>query len=240
MRHLLIALSLLLGALAPAAQAQNRISIGIESPGVSIGINMPGYPQLVRVPNYPVYYAPQANSNYFFYDGLYWVYQDDNWYSSGWYNGPWRSVEPDYVPLYVLRVPVRYYRQPPSYFRAWRSDQPPRWNEHWGRDWSDRRAGWDRWDRRAVPAPAPRPTYQRPYAGERYPSAVERQHEIRTQQYRYVPREPIAREQYRAPEQRRDARGNDGNNGKGNNGRGNDDRGNKKDKRDKNDEKGQK
>ena len=41
---------------------------------VNIGVNLPVYPQLVRVPGYPVYYAPQVNSNYFFYDGMYWVY----------------------------------------------------------------------------------------------------------------------------------------------------------------------
>src|ERR1700751_749063 len=75
---------------------------------VSIGINFPVYPQLVRVPGYPVYYAPQVNSNYFFYDGMYWVYAGDNWYASSWYNGPWELVTPEAVPLFVLRVPVRY------------------------------------------------------------------------------------------------------------------------------------
>ena len=49
---------------------------------VSIGINLPIYPNLVVVPGYPVYYAPQLNANYFFYDGMYWVYQNDYWYSS--------------------------------------------------------------------------------------------------------------------------------------------------------------
>lgn len=43
---------------------------------VSIGINLPVYPQLVVVPGYPVYYAPWLQSNYFFYDGLYWIYQN--------------------------------------------------------------------------------------------------------------------------------------------------------------------
>ena len=198
MRHLLLVVPLLLGPIASAipVQAQTQLSIGISSPGVQIGINMPSYPQLVRVPGYPVYYAPQARSNYFFYDGLYWVYQDDNWYSSDWYNGPWHAVGPQYVPLYVLRVPVRYYRQPPTYFRGWRPDAAPRWNEHWGRDWEQQRSGWDRWDRRSVPAPAPLPSYQRPYSGARYPSVVEQQHDIRSQNYRYRPHEPISQQHY--------------------------------------------
>ena len=75
-----------------------QVSIGVSMPGVSIGINMPVYPQLVRVPNYPVYYAPGAQTNFFFYDGLYWVYQQDNWYGSSWYNGPWRPMSPQMVP----------------------------------------------------------------------------------------------------------------------------------------------
>ena len=95
LRHTAVALSLLLCAAGPAVA---QVSIGVYMPGVSIGINMPVYPQLVRVPNYPVYYAPGAQANFFFYDGLYWVYQQDNWYASSWYNGPWRPMSPQMVP----------------------------------------------------------------------------------------------------------------------------------------------
>ena len=110
MRKLLLGVVLLCSITSAGAQ----LSVGIGLPGVSIGINLPVYPQLVPVPGYPVYYAPQVNSNYFFYDGMYWVYQRDNWYASSWYNGPWGLVAPEVVPLFVLRVPVRYYRQPPG------------------------------------------------------------------------------------------------------------------------------
>ena len=86
MRVGLVALWMLLFSLTPATA---QVSVGIGFPSVSIGINLPAYPQLVRVPGYPVYYAPSLNSNFFFYDGMYWVYQGDNWYASSWYNGPW-------------------------------------------------------------------------------------------------------------------------------------------------------
>src|SRR5882672_1694745 len=112
-RRSALALALLIGSLSPAAFAEVSIGIGINVPGVSIGINLPAYPQLVPVPGYPVYYAPDMQSNYFFYDGMYWVCQGDNWYASSWYNGPWGLVAPAVVPVFVLRVPVRYYRQPP-------------------------------------------------------------------------------------------------------------------------------
>jgi hypothetical protein len=194
MRNVLIALWMLLCSITSVAA---QVSVGIGLPGVSIGINLPVYPELVPVPGYPVYYAPQVSSNYFFYDGMYWVYQRDNWYASSWYNGPWMLVGPEAIPLFVLRVPVRYYRRPPAYFRGWRSDAPPRWDEHWGNSWEQRRNGWDMWDRGAVPPPAPLPIYQRQYSGNRYPR-VEQQQVLQTQNYRYQPQDAIVRQTYQA------------------------------------------
>ena len=179
---------------APPYQSSSHVSVGVGYPGVNIGINYSTYPDLVPIPGYPVYYAPGVNSNYFFYDGLYWVFQSDNWYASSWYNGPWDRVGYYDVPVYVLRVPVRYYRQPPPFFRGWRADAPPRWGDHWGRDWEQRRSGWDRWDRASAPAPAPLPTYQRNYSGDRYPRAVDQQQTIRYDNYRYQPRDPVTQQ----------------------------------------------
>lgn len=152
---------------------------------VSFSINLGAYPTLQPIPGYPVYYAPGVNANYFFYDGLYWVFDGAYWYSSSWYNGPWQPVDPFYVPAYVLRVPVRYYRHPPAYFHGWRADAPPRWDQHWGREWSDRHRGWDHWDQRQAPRPAPLPTYQRDYRGDRYPHDVQRQAELHQRNYAY-------------------------------------------------------
>lgn len=181
-----------------ATSATAQVSIGIATPGISIGIQLPAYPQLVAVPGYPVYYAPALNTNYFFYDGLYWVFQGNNWYASSWYNGPWSLVQPLYVPVYVLRVPVRYYRAPPPYFHPWRADAPPRWGERWGPGWQQQRKGWDQWNRHAVPAPAPLPVYQRQYGGDRYPHEAQRQQALSAQNYRYQPRDPMVREQHDA------------------------------------------
>lgn len=181
--------------------ASAQISIGIGLPNVSIGINMPVFPELVPVPGYPVYYAPQLNANYFFYDGMYWVYQNDNWYASSWYNGPWWLVQPEVVPVFILRIPVRYYRQPPVYFRGWQSNAPPRWGQHWGQGWEQRRKGWDHWKRSSVPARAPLPVYQRQYTGERYPR-FEQQQTLRSQNYRYQPRNKAVREHFRQIEGR--------------------------------------
>jgi hypothetical protein len=194
MRYAIIVLWMLFGSMSPAVA---QVSIGIGLPNISIGINLPLYPEFEQVPGYPVYYAPQVNSNYFFYDGMYWVFQSDNWYASSWYNGPWWLMGPEVVPLFVLRIPVRYYRAAPVYFSGWRLDAPPRWGEHWGNAWQQRRSGWDRWNRSSVPAPAPLPVYQRQYSGNRYPR-VEQQQALRSRNYPYQPRTAVVRQHYRA------------------------------------------
>jgi len=192
MRKLLLALCLVLASV--TSYAYVSVQIGVP---VSIGISVPVYPQFVRVPGYPVYYAPRVHANYFFYDGLYWVFRRGNWYVSDWYNGPWSFVDPDDVPLFVLRVPVRYYYARPPLFGTWYLDSPPQWVSIWGSDWGNRHRGWDRWNRSAVPAAAPLPVYQRQYTGNRYPR-VDQQSVIQAQNYRYQPRDPVARQIYQA------------------------------------------
>lgn len=203
-RYMFIVLGMLVSSVTSAAV---QLSIGIGLPYASIGINVPAYPELVVVPGYPVYYAPRLQTNYFFYDGMYWIFQDDKWYVSSWYNGPWWIVDPYAVPVYILRIPVRYYRQPPVYFRGWRSDAPPRWNNHWGRDWERQRRGWDNWDRGSEQTPAPLPTYQRQYSGDRYPKQLEQQHELQQQRYRYQPRDPVVQQHYQQRNQERPVQG---------------------------------
>jgi len=193
MRHRFFAVLLALVCAASAAPAQVS---------VSIGINVPVYPRLAAVPGYPVYYAPGLHANYFFFDGLYWVFQGDHWYMSSWYNGPWDAVAPAYVPYHLLRVPVRYYRAPPPYFGGWQRAAPPRWGQHWGPQWEQRHRGWDRWNRRAMPAPAPLPAYQRRYSGPRYPQ-VEQQPHLQGRNYRYQPHTFAARQHYQQQAERR-------------------------------------
>lgn len=192
-RYLFIALGMLL---CFGTSAEVGVSIGIGTPHVSIGINVPAYPRLVSIPHHPVYYAPQLQINFFFFDGMYWVYQDDAWYASYWYNGPWWLIDPRDVPVVILHVPVRYYRHPPEYFRSWSPDFPPRWGEHWGHDWEQSRSGWEHWNYGNAPSRAPRPYYQRKFYGEHYPQQLERQQELHQKNYRYQPRDPVVRQHY--------------------------------------------
>ena len=192
MRYCFIVPLMLVGSVLPAPA---QISIGIGLPQVSIGINLPIYPELTPVPGYPVYYAPSVDGNYFFYDGMYWVYQNDDWYASSWYNGPWAPVSEYGVPDFVLRIPVRYYRRPPAMFGGWQRNAAPHWGDHWGRDWQQRRPGWDRWDHRRPPSAAALPSYQRAYSGNRYPGA-DQQRLLHGENYHYQPKSAVVREHY--------------------------------------------
>jgi hypothetical protein len=192
-RNAMIAAGLMLASAGPALA---QFSMNFDVSGSSIGINLSSYPQLQPIPGYPVYYAPGVNSNYFFYDGLYWVYDGQNWYASSWYNGPWSLVDPYDVPAFVLRVPVRYYRAPPAFFHGWRSTDAPHWGDHWGQSWSSRRTGWDHWNHNSAPAPAPLPTYQRQYTGSRYPQQTSQQASLESRNYRYQPHDHVAQQHF--------------------------------------------
>jgi hypothetical protein len=135
------ACGVLLGAATPSPAQVN----------INLGINLPARPQLVAVPTSPVQYAPNVDANYFFYDGEYYVFTNGRWYISRSYNGPWALLEPEFIPMPVLQVPVRYYHRPPAQWRAWHREAPPRWAPAWGRRWEERRhvgQASPRWDDR--------------------------------------------------------------------------------------------
>lgn len=209
MRYVLVVLFVLFAMVSPAAA---QVSISIGTPNLSIGINVPVYPEFVRVPGYPVYYATNLRENYFFYDGAYWVFDDGRWYVSTEYNGPWAYVDPYDVPAFILRIPVRYYRQPPRYFHHWRRDEAPHWGRRWGHEWERRRAGWDDGYRRARPA-SPHPQYEQRRAGERYRNIGERQRGAQGQHYDYAPRDVNAPQRYQVHDQQRAQRDNYGRDG---------------------------
>ena len=162
-----------------------------ERNSVALGVHLSRYPDLVAIPGYPVLYDPRLNANYFFYEGTFWVFEEDDWYRSDWYNGPWMRVGRDEVPVFLLRIPVRYYNRAPLYFHPWALEMAPRWPLRWGKSWERRHRGWDRWDQRRVPPPAPPPLFQQQFPRERYPNSPELRERLRERNYHYRPREPL-------------------------------------------------
>ena len=126
----LVLIALLATTIAVPAHAQVRV-------GIDIGIQLPGPPALVVIPESPVYYAPRAPDNVFFYAHQYWAFAKGGWYVGPSWNGPWGAVEPAYVPIPILHVPVRYYSAPPPSWKGWRREAPPQWGAPYGREWHE-------------------------------------------------------------------------------------------------------
>ena len=185
MKRILLAALLFLSSIFPAA-AQEYYDIDVD---------LPQYPEMLPVPDSPVYYSPSVDSNYFFYDGLYWDYYNDRWYASPWYNGPWSYVDPIYIPTYVLWVPIRYYHRHPGHWHGWNTNGPPHWSQHWGGEWQSRHNEQYRGNPRGN-ARAPLPEYQRGYSRANYPRAVQQQNTLHSQHYAYRPQEQVAQQHY--------------------------------------------
>ena len=195
MRHGFIVL-LILALTCSAAPAAAQVSINIGLPSVNIGINIPVFPESSLCRSTPVDDAPRMGINYFFYDGMYWVYQGDSWYASYWYNGPWTIVAPAVVPVYILRVPVRYYRHPPAYFRAWRARMPRRaGGSTGGVNGSSVEADGTGGAAVLLRHPPRCPGPPAAVCWERYPRG-DQQQTLHRQNYQYQPHDSVARQHY--------------------------------------------
>jgi hypothetical protein len=70
-------------------------------------------------------------------------------------------METNLVPVFIWRIPLRYYQRRPAYFQGWNADEAPRWDQHWGADWKRHHPDWQQWDRQSVPAASPPPGHQK-------------------------------------------------------------------------------
>jgi hypothetical protein len=163
---------------------------------VSIATSLQDYAELGAAPGHPAYYAPQLDSNFFVYHEPHWRYAPASRYGGAWYERPWAALTPDRAPLFLLRVPARYERQPPRFFSGWDHAPAPRWGEHWSGNWDLRLGAWDRSSR--AYAPAPLPTYRYEYSAERYPRE-DPQVALRTHNHLHQPQEAPLRQQFGRP-----------------------------------------
>lgn len=113
---------------------------------MSLGFLILIYLMLVCILGYLVYYDLCVDLNYFFYDGLYWVFVGGDWYVSSWYDGLWYLVVLIYVLVFVLCILVCYYWRLLFYFCYWCLDVVLCWGEYWGFVWECECSGWDCWD----------------------------------------------------------------------------------------------
>jgi len=120
-----------------AGNAEVNVDINIGLPGLVITAP----PALIVIPGTYVYYPPEVDVDIFFYHGYWYRPYRGGWYIANGYNGPWRTVGPQYVPRSLVRVPPTYRRIPPEHermpygmvrqnWRTWERDR--HWDSHRG------------------------------------------------------------------------------------------------------------
>jgi len=118
------------------AGARVDVRVGVTPPRLAIS----SPPEVVVIPNTYVYYAPDVQTDIFFYHGYWYRPYQGYWFRSAGYSGPWVRVED--VPYVLLNLPPDYramhgYRRIPhrELSRNWRTWERDRYWErnNWGR-----------------------------------------------------------------------------------------------------------
>lgn len=110
-------------------------------------------PQLVVIPETYVYFIPDRDDDFFFYQGRWWRPYRDAWFRAAAYNGPWVRVVVADVPPVIVKLPPGWRQLPPGHVRV-------RWvdvNRYW-KQW-EREKYWHSkayWHRAAPPPPPPK------------------------------------------------------------------------------------
>jgi hypothetical protein len=143
MKRLAIATTIVLCLLlAFSAGLAAAITIGDIELGLGIGAPPPvefgGPPELVPIPGRYVYFAPDIDTDFFFYHGQWYRPHKGRWFRSEHYTGPWEHVRE--VPPALTDLPGDYRTTTPGYYRVPYGELRNNW-ERWERE--------KYWDRRA-------------------------------------------------------------------------------------------
>ncbi|HEX5032225.1 MAG TPA: hypothetical protein VFX78_12305 [Candidatus Eisenbacteria bacterium] len=153
--------ALLVPAMLPA-KSEAAVSVGVSfhvgDPYRGLSLHFQSAPDLALIPASSVYYVRNYDRDLYRY-GRSWYYVEDNcWYQSSSYNGPFVRIAVSSVPRPIYNVPTRYRRAwggPPSHAPAYgyhrnqgqdRNDNG--WNRGGDRGSNPSQGGWQRNDDR--------------------------------------------------------------------------------------------
>jgi hypothetical protein len=138
-----------------STHAAVNIDINIPLPGLVIA----GPPAMMVVPGSYVYFAPDAETDLFFYRGYWYRPSRGGWYVSLEYNGPWGYAAVGSVPRVLINLPPHYRRVQPGYERMPYATVERNW-----RNWEKERY-WDNNEKRRRPEDYDGDRYARPRHG---------------------------------------------------------------------------
>ncbi len=121
---------------------------GIAGVNVNVNINaplpplvVPAPPHVLPIPGTYAYFAPDVDVDIIFYQGAWYRPHEGRWYRSSEYNGSWRPVPHERVPMVLINLPQGYRHMPPGHERIPYGQV----KKHW-RTW-EREKHWDRHER---------------------------------------------------------------------------------------------
>lgn len=106
LKHGLLSLLALVMMSLPATPAAAEVNVNINVSGPPVIASEPVH--MVMVPKTSVYFVPDPGMDIFYYQGAWWSYRGNVWYSAGAYNGPWVVVKTKRVPRAVVAMPPNY------------------------------------------------------------------------------------------------------------------------------------
>src|SRR5262245_51264165 len=118
-------LALLIPAMLPA-KSEAAVSVGVSlhvgDPYRGLSLHFSSAPRVALIPASSVYYVPNYDRDLYRYGNRWYYTQDDCWYQSSSYNGPFVQIAVSSVPRPIWNVPSRYRRAwggPPSHAPAY-------------------------------------------------------------------------------------------------------------------------
>jgi len=159
---LMIALAALLVPAMFPARSEAAVSVGLSfhvgDPYRGLSLHFSSAPQLALIPASQVYYARNYDRDLYRYGRSWYYVEDDCWYQSSSYNGPFVQIAVSSVPRPIYNVPARYRRArggPPSHAPAYgyrrnqgQSRDDNGWNSGGNYDRGGNQGGWQRNDDR--------------------------------------------------------------------------------------------
>lgn len=136
---LMIALATLLVSAAMPARSEAAVSVGVSlhvgDPYRGLSLHFRSNPDMALIPATQVYYTRNYDHDLYRYGRSWYYVEDDCWYQSSSYNGPFVQID-------VSSVPRQIYTVPTSYRRAWGG--PPAHAPAYGYRRNQGQSGYDR------------------------------------------------------------------------------------------------
>ncbi|HKO21839.1 MAG TPA: hypothetical protein VJX91_04235 [Candidatus Eisenbacteria bacterium] len=158
-------LALLVPAVLPT-KSEAAVSVGVSfhvgDPYGGLSLHFSSAPRLALIPASQVYYVPNYDRDLYRYGNTWYTTQDDCWYQSSSYNGPFVQIAVSSVPRPIWNIPNRYRRgwggsqaayrgyQGRGYDQGWNQGSTSDWNGYQGRNgYQDRNGyqGQNEWQR---------------------------------------------------------------------------------------------